>query len=161
MSGKKYATCYCSSCRFCTIIIFSVAFNIITFNFGNILSLQTFNLEKEGFYAKKLFSILALVLTAVLVVGCNTSDKTGDSDAQQNEPSNTGVDQKPSGDETAGESQEEEETPASDDTNTEDTSKQPQQDVKYVQKAKIKRKQPLSLKVSIKPTSYNSFQDLQ
>ena len=87
---------------------------------------------------KKLFSILALVLTAVLVVGCNTSDKTGDSDAQQNEPSNTGVDQKPSGDETAGESQEEEETPASDDTNTEDTSKQPQQDVKYVQKGENK-----------------------
>ena len=74
---------------FCTIIIFSVAVNIITLIFGNILSLLTFNLEKEGFYAKKLVSILALLLTAVLVVGCNTSDKTGDSDAQQNEPSNT------------------------------------------------------------------------
>ncbi|MGY4794179.1 hypothetical protein ACVNNN_04205 [Lysinibacillus fusiformis] len=84
---------------------------------------------------KKLVSILALLLAAVLVVGCNTSDKTGDSDAQQNEPSNTGADQKPSGDDTAGESNEEEEedTPASNDTNTEDTSKQPQQDVKYVQ----------------------------
>ncbi|WP_155592086.1 hypothetical protein [Lysinibacillus cavernae] len=87
---------------------------------------------------KKLFSILALLLTAVLVVGCNTSDKTGDSDAQQNEPSNTGADQKPSGDETAGESQEEEDTPASNDTNTEDASKQPQQDVKYVQKGEDK-----------------------
>ncbi|MEQ6050445.1 hypothetical protein [Lysinibacillus capsici] len=84
---------------------------------------------------KKLVSILALLLTAVLVVGCNTSDKTGDSDAQQNEPSNTAADQKPSGDDTAGESNEEEEdTPASNDTNTEDASKQPQQDVKYVQK---------------------------
>ncbi|QSB07984.1 hypothetical protein JTI58_13090 [Lysinibacillus fusiformis] len=83
---------------------------------------------------KKLVSILALLLAAVLVVGCNTSDKTGDSDAQQNEPSNTGADQKPSGDDKAGESNEEEEdTPASNDTNTEDTSKQPQQDVKYVQ----------------------------
>ncbi|WP_342442569.1 hypothetical protein MHB65_04005 [Lysinibacillus sp. FSL K6-0075] len=83
---------------------------------------------------KKLVSILALLLAAILVVGCNTSDKTGDSDAQQNEPSNTGADQKPSGDDTAGESNEEEEdTPASNDTNTEDTSKQPQQDVKYVQ----------------------------
>lgn len=82
---------------------------------------------------KKLVSILALLLAAVLVVGCNTSDKTGDSDAQQNEPSNTGADQKPSGDDTAGESNEEEDTPASNDTNTEDTSKQPQQDVKYVQ----------------------------
>ncbi|MFK5708530.1 hypothetical protein [Lysinibacillus boronitolerans] len=82
---------------------------------------------------KKLVSILALLLTAVLVVGCNTSDKTGDSDAQQNEPSNTASDQKPSGN-TAGESNEEEEdTPAANDTNTEDA-KQPQQDVKYVQK---------------------------
>lgn len=82
---------------------------------------------------KKLVSILALLLTAVLVVGCNTSEKTGDSDAQQNEPSNTAADQKPSGN-TAGESNEEEEdTPAANDTNTEDA-KQPQQDVKYVQK---------------------------
>ncbi|MCS1393070.1 hypothetical protein NXZ77_15945 [Lysinibacillus boronitolerans] len=82
---------------------------------------------------KKLVSILALLLTAVLVVGCNTSDKTGDSDAQQNEPSNTAADQKLSGN-TAGESNEEEEdTPAANDTNTEDA-KQPQQDVKYVQK---------------------------
>ena len=87
---------------------------------------------------KKLFSILALLLTAVLVVGCNTSDKTEDSDAQQNEPSNTAADQKPSGDETAGESQEEEDTPASNDTNTEDATKQPQQDVKYVQNGEEK-----------------------
>ncbi|WP_036214849.1 hypothetical protein [Lysinibacillus sphaericus] len=84
---------------------------------------------------KKLVSILALLLTAVLVVGCNTSEKTGDSDAQQNEPSNTAADQKPSGDETAGEAQEEEDTdtPASNETNTEDVSKQPQQDVAYKQ----------------------------
>ena len=87
---------------------------------------------------KKLFSILALLLTAVLVVGCNTSDKTEDSDAQQNEPSNSAADQKPSGDETAGESQEEEDTPASNDTNTEDATKQPQQDVKYVQNGEEK-----------------------
>ena len=87
---------------------------------------------------KKLFSILAVLLTAVLVVGCNTSDKTEDSDAQQNEPSNTAADQKPSGDETAGESQEEDDTPASNDTNTEDTTKQPQQDVKYVQNGEEK-----------------------
>ncbi|KPN96673.1 hypothetical protein [Lysinibacillus sp. ZYM-1] len=82
---------------------------------------------------KKLFSILALLLTAVLVVGCNTSEKTGDSDAQQNEPSNTAADQKPSGDETAGETQEEDDTPASNETNTEDASKQPQKDVTYKQ----------------------------
>jgi len=82
---------------------------------------------------KKLFSILALLLTAVLVVGCNTSEKTGDTDAQQNEPSNTAADQKPSGDETAGETQEEDDTPASNETNTEDASKQPQKDVTYKQ----------------------------
>jgi len=82
---------------------------------------------------KKLFSILALLLTAVLVVGCNTSEKTGDSDAQQNEPSNAAADQKPSGDETAGETQEEDDTPASNETNTEDASKQPQKDVTYKQ----------------------------
>ncbi|WP_291753281.1 hypothetical protein [Lysinibacillus sp. UBA5990] len=84
---------------------------------------------------KKLFSILALLLTAVLVVGCNTSEKTEDSDAQQNEPSNTAADQKPSGEETAGEAQEEEstDTPASNETNTEDASKQPQHDVTYKQ----------------------------
>jgi len=82
---------------------------------------------------KKLFSILALLLTAVLVVGCNTSEKTGDSDDQQNEPSNTAADQKPSGDETAGETQEEDDTPASNETNTEDASKQPQKDVTYKQ----------------------------
>lgn len=84
---------------------------------------------------KKLFSILALLLTAVLVVGCNTSEKTEGSDTQQNEPSDTAADQKPSGDETAGEAQEEEntDTPASNETNTEDASKQPQQDVTYKQ----------------------------
>jgi len=84
---------------------------------------------------KKLFSILAFLLTAVLVVGCNTSEKTEDSDAQQNEPSNTAADQKPSGEETAGEAQEEEstDTPASNETNTEDASKQPQHDVTYKQ----------------------------
>lgn len=79
---------------------------------------------------KKLFSLLALLLTAVLFVGCNTTDKTESSGAQNNEPSNTSNEQKPSDDNTAGESQE---TPTSNDSNT-DTSTSPQQEVKYVQK---------------------------
>lgn len=82
---------------------------------------------------KKLFSLLALLLTAVLVVGCNTTDKSESSDAQNNEPSNTSNEQKPSEDNTAGEVQE---TP-SNDSNT-DTSTSPQQEVKYVQKGEDK-----------------------
>ncbi|AVK82917.1 hypothetical protein C3943_04780 [Lysinibacillus sp. B2A1] len=82
---------------------------------------------------KKLFSLLALLLTAVLVVGCNTTDKSESSDAQNNEPSNTSNEQKPSEDNTAGEAQE---TP-SNDSNT-DTSTSPQQEVKYVQKGEDK-----------------------
>ena len=79
---------------------------------------------------KKLFPLLALLLTAVLVVGCNTTDKSENSDAQNNEPSNTSNEQKPSEDNTAGEVQE---TPTSNDSNT-DTSTSPQQEVKYIQK---------------------------
>lgn len=82
---------------------------------------------------KKSFSLLALLLTAVLVVGCNTTDKSESSDAQNNEPSNTSNEQKPSEDNTAGEAQE---TP-SNDSNT-DTSTSPQQEVKYVQKGEDK-----------------------
>lgn len=82
---------------------------------------------------KKSFSLLALLLTAVLVVGCNTTDKSESSDAQNNEPSNTSNEQKPSEDNTAGEVQE---TP-SNDSNT-DTSTSPQQEVKYVQKGEDK-----------------------
>ncbi|MGE7112526.1 hypothetical protein [Lysinibacillus sp. NPDC047702] len=79
---------------------------------------------------KKLFPLLALLLTAVLVVGCNTTDKSENSDAQNNEPSNTSNEQKPTEDNTAGEVQE---TPTSNDSNT-DTSTSPQQEVKYIQK---------------------------
>ena len=38
---------------------------------------------------KKLMSMLALLLTAVLVVGCNTAEQTEDSDAKLNDPSNS------------------------------------------------------------------------
>jgi len=76
---------------------------------------------------KKLFSMLALLLTAVIFVGCNTSDKTEQSDAEQNEPANS---QQPSDNETAGDDKQE--TPTSNDANT-DTQAKPEQEVQYVQ----------------------------
>ncbi|MFJ3389825.1 MULTISPECIES: hypothetical protein [unclassified Lysinibacillus] len=83
---------------------------------------------------KKLFSVPALLLTAVLVVGCNTSE-TKDSDAQKNEPSNTPTEQQQpsSKDTTVDESQE---TPASNETNKDnkDNTTKKEQEVKYVQK---------------------------
>jgi len=94
---------------------------------------------------KKLISLPALLLTAVLVVGCNTSDKTEDSDVQKNEPSNTEQQQKPSTeDKTVNDS---EETPTSNETETEtdkdttdttDSATTPKQEVNYVQKGKDK-----------------------
>ncbi|MFJ6210701.1 hypothetical protein [Lysinibacillus sp. NPDC092081] len=84
---------------------------------------------------KKLLSVPALLLTAVLVVGCNTSDKTEDSDAQKNEPSNTSAEQQQpsSKDKTVDESQE---TPTSNATNKDNTdnSTKKEQEVNYVQK---------------------------
>ncbi len=84
---------------------------------------------------KKLFSVTALLLTAVLVVGCNTSDKTEDSDAQKNEPSNTSTEQQQpsSKDNNVDDSQE---TPTSNETNkgNTDTETKKEQEVKYVQK---------------------------
>lgn len=83
----------------------------------------------------KLLSIPALLLTAVLVVGCNTSDKTEDSDAQNNEPSNTSAEQQQpsSEDKTVDESQE---TPTSNETNKDNTDNatKKEQEVNYVQK---------------------------
>ncbi|MGE7999328.1 hypothetical protein ACQKOF_11695 [Lysinibacillus sp. NPDC093190] len=87
---------------------------------------------------KKLLSVPALLLTAVLVVGCNTSDKTEDSDAQKNEPSNTSAEQQQpsSKDKTVDESQE---TPTSnatnkDNTDNADNATKKEQEVNYVQK---------------------------
>lgn len=87
---------------------------------------------------KKLLSVPALLLTAVLVVGCNTSDKTEDSDAQNNEPSNTSAEQQQqqqpsSEDKTVDESQE---TPTPDATNKDktDNATKKEQEVNYVQK---------------------------
>ncbi|MFJ7890276.1 hypothetical protein ACIQYL_19635 [Lysinibacillus xylanilyticus] len=84
---------------------------------------------------KKLFSVPALLLTAVLVVGCNTSDKTEDSDAQKNEPSNTSTEQQQpsSKDNNVDDAQE---TPTSNETKKDntDTETKKEQEVKYVQK---------------------------
>ncbi len=83
---------------------------------------------------KNLFSVPALLLTAVLVVGCNTSE-TKDSDAQKNEPSSTQTEQQQSSstDTTVDESQE---TPTSNDTNKDNTDNatKKEQEVNYVQK---------------------------
>ncbi len=85
---------------------------------------------------KKLITMLALLLTAVLVVGCNTSDKTEQSDAAQNEPANTATEEKPTDSESAGDDAQE--TPTSDDAQT-DVQSKPQQEVNYVQKGVDKK----------------------
>lgn len=85
---------------------------------------------------KKLFSIPALLLTSVLVVGCNTSDKTEDSDAQKNEPSNAQTEQQqPSSEDKAVDKSQE--TPTSNETNKDNATKK-EQEVNYVQKGEDK-----------------------
>lgn len=71
---------------------------------------------------KKLMSMLALLLTAILVVGCNTAEQTEDSDAKLNDPSNS-AQQTPSDSESVDDKQE---TPKP----TDSTSKQ---EITYVQ----------------------------
>ena len=88
---------------------------------------------------KMFFSLSALLLTAVLVAGC-TSDKTEESDTQKNEPSNTPTEQQQqpaTEDKAVDESQE---TPASNETNKDntDTSAKTEQEVKYKQKGEDK-----------------------
>lgn len=78
---------------------------------------------------KKLMSMLALLFTAVLIVGCNTADKTEDSDASKNDPSNTAAQQTPSDNKPE---EDEQETPNETDTST-DTPSTQEQDLKYVQ----------------------------
>jgi len=72
--------------------------------------------------------MLALLLTAVIVVGCNTSDKTEQSDVEQQEPSNS---QQPSDHETAGDDKQE--TPTTDDAQQTEEQTAPKQEVQYVQ----------------------------
>ncbi|MCL1695715.1 MULTISPECIES: hypothetical protein [unclassified Lysinibacillus] len=94
---------------------------------------------------KKLFTVPALLLTAVLVVGCNTSE-TKDSDAQKKEPSNTPTEQQQpaSTDKTVDESQE---TPTSNETteksetnknDNKDNAPKKEQEVIYKQKGQEK-----------------------
>ena len=84
---------------------------------------------------KKLMSILALLLTAILVVGCNTSDKTEDSDTSQNDPSNSASTQTPSDSESVDETQE---TPKQTGSATNTPSTQ-EQEITYVQKGAEKK----------------------
>ncbi|KOS69673.1 hypothetical protein AEA09_14540 [Lysinibacillus contaminans] len=84
---------------------------------------------------KKLLSMLALLLTAILVVGCNTSDKTEDSDISQNDPSNSASQQTPSDSESVDETQETPEQTGSA-TNTPSTQ---EQEITYVQKGADKK----------------------
>ncbi|MET4559442.1 hypothetical protein ABIA69_000585 [Lysinibacillus parviboronicapiens] len=79
---------------------------------------------------KKLFSMIALLLTAVLFVGCNTTDKTEESDAAQNEPANTATEQEPT---ESGTADKEQETPTTDDSKTNAEAKV-EQEINYVQK---------------------------
>ncbi|MEB2298368.1 hypothetical protein LAV72_01835 [Lysinibacillus xylanilyticus] len=90
---------------------------------------------------KKLFTLPALFLTAILVVGCNTTDKTEDSDVQKNEPSNTEQQQKPTTEDKTVDGSEE--TPTSTETDkgsteTTDSATAPKQEVNYIQKGKDK-----------------------
>ncbi|WP_285400263.1 hypothetical protein [Lysinibacillus sp. fls2-241-R2A-57] len=91
---------------------------------------------------KMFFSLSALLLTAVLVAGCNTSDKSEESDAQKNEPSNTSTEQqKPASEDKAVD--ESQETPTSNETDKDnkdktDTSSKTEQEVKYKQKGEDK-----------------------
>ncbi|MGE7945845.1 hypothetical protein [Lysinibacillus sp. NPDC093688] len=90
---------------------------------------------------KKLFTLPALFLTAILVVGCNTSDKTEDSDVQKNEPSNTEQQQKPTTEDKIVDDSKE--TPTSTETDkgtteTTDSATAPKQEVIYNQKGKDK-----------------------
>lgn len=84
---------------------------------------------------KKLMSMLALLLTAILVVGCNTSDKTVDSDVSQNDPSNSASQQTSPDSESVDETQETPEQSGSA-TNTPSTQ---EQEITYVQKGADKK----------------------
>ena len=81
---------------------------------------------------KKLMSILALLLTAVLIVGCNTTDKTEESDATNNDPSNSASEQTPSDNEPTSDEQDEQETPTETDSSTNTLASQ-EQEITYVQ----------------------------
>lgn len=78
---------------------------------------------------KKYMSILALLLTAILVVGCNTTEKTEDDDAKQNDPSNSASQQTPADSEIVEETPE---SPTQTDSTT-DTPPAQEEDITYVQ----------------------------
>lgn len=77
----------------------------------------------------KYMSILALLLTAILVVGCNTTDKTEDTDTNQNNPSNSASQETPADSESVDDTQE---TPEQPDSTTNTPSAQ-NQEITYEQ----------------------------
>lgn len=78
---------------------------------------------------KKYMSMLALLLTAILVVGCNTTDKTEDTDTNKNDPSNSASQETPADSESVEDTQE---TPKQPDS-TPDTPSTQKQEITYEQ----------------------------
>ncbi|GLC87673.1 hypothetical protein [Lysinibacillus piscis] len=77
---------------------------------------------------KKLLSLLVLLLTTVLVVGCNTTEKTENSGSEKNDPANTQIEQEPTKETT------DENEASTDESTKEEPATESQQEVTYVQK---------------------------
>lgn len=78
---------------------------------------------------KNYMSILALLLTAILVVGCNTTEKTEDTDSNQNNPSNSATQETPVDSETEDDSQD----PSNQTDSTTSTPSPSKQEITYEQ----------------------------
>ena len=84
---------------------------------------------------KNYMSILALLLTAILIVGCNTTDKTEDTDSNQNDPSNSATQETPTDSESVDDTQE---TPDQTDLTT-NTSSTQDKEITYEQNGTDKK----------------------
>lgn len=84
---------------------------------------------------KNYMSILALLLTAILIVGCNTTDKTEDTGTNQNDPSNSAIQDTPADSESVDDTQE---TPNQTDTTT-NTSPTQEKEITYEQNGSDKK----------------------
>ena len=81
---------------------------------------------------KNYLSILALLLTAFLVVGCNTTEKTEDNDTNQNTPSNSATQETP-------EDSEAEDNTQDSSTQTDSTTNPSKQEITYEQNGEDKK----------------------
>lgn len=79
---------------------------------------------------KNYLFILSLLLTVILVVGCNTTEKTEDNDSNQNAPSNSATQETPADSEAVEDDTQDSSTQTDQNTNTSSTSKQ---EIKYEQ----------------------------